>query len=215
MPRLVFGVLVGALLSGPAWAADATKPHPHHGVVPAIKGAPSIPALTADDLATLSNGKPVLKTVKNPDGSGRGIAVQDIHATPEVIWARITNFAMYPKWVENVYECEAYKHDGADWRARFVIGTSLIKYEYFIKHDYQPANHYMTWTLDYDRLSDLDDSVGFWRVEPVADKPGYTRVYYSVSVKLSGWVPAWVEDMLAKNGLTAATAWVKRESEKP
>lgn len=213
--RFVVGVLVGTLLATSAFAGDASQPHPHRGVVAPFTGAPPTPTLTADDLAALASGKSVLKQTKNPDGSGRGVSVQDIHADPDKIWARITNYKMYPQWVENVYECSTYKVEGSDIRARFLIGTSLLKYEYFVKHTYRPADHWMTWTLDYDRQSDLDDVVGFWRVEPLADKPGYTRVFYSVSVKLSGWVPGWVEDMLAKNGLTSATTWVKRESERP
>lgn len=213
--RFVVGLLASALFATTALAADPTQPHPHQGVVAAFVGAPPVPQLTADDLATLASGRSVLKQTKNPDGSGRGVSVQDIHADPEKIWARITNYKMYPTWVENVYACEAYKTDGSDIRARFLIGTSLIKYEYYVKHTYKPADHYMTWTLDYARLSDLDDVVGFWRVEPLAEKPGYTRVFYSVSVKLGGWTPAWVGDMLAKNGLTSATTWVKRESERP
>ena len=39
----------------------------------------------------------------------------------------------------------------------------------------------VTWTLDYSRLSDYVDSVGYWHVAPHPDFPGtYSRVYYSV-----------------------------------
>lgn len=209
-------LLVAAAATIPALAlgADATQPHPHQGVLPAYSGAPPIPTLSDEDLANLAAGKSVLKQTKTDTG-GRGTAVQDIAATPDQIWSKITSYANYPQWVDGVYECETYSKSGSDIYARFLIGAMGIKVEYFVHHKYHPELGYMTWTLDYSRLSDLDDSVGFWRVEPLADKPGYTRVYYSVSVKLSGWVPGFVEDMLSKSGLTKATAWVKRESEKP
>lgn len=202
------------LLAAPALAADATQPHPHHGVLPKFGGVPALPSLSADDLATLAKGEPVLKQAKNADGSGRGIAVQDVHAAPDRIWSRITSFAQYPKWVEGVYECGVYEKANDKIKARFVIGAMMVKEEYFIEHTFRPDQHYLSWTLDYARLSDLDDSVGYWRVEPLPEKPGYSRVYYSVQVKLSSWVPSFVEDMLSKSGLTKATAWVKRESEK-
>jgi ribosome-associated toxin RatA of RatAB toxin-antitoxin module len=212
MKALLFALSLA--LSTTAVAADATQPHPHTGVIAAIKGAPPVPELTADDLAKLAKGEAVLKQQKQGDSGGRGIAVQDIQASPEVIWSKITNYAKYPEWVEGVYECEAYEKANGHIKARFVIGAMMIRVEYFVDHTYRPADGYLTWTLDYSKQSDLDDSVGFWRVEPIADKPGWTRVYYSVQVKLSGWVPGWVESMLAENGLTQATEWVKRESEK-
>jgi hypothetical protein len=201
-----------SLLGSPALAADPDVPHPHQGIVAAYDGAPPIPDLTADDLEKLAKGKPVKKQVQMETG-GRGIAIQDVHATPEVVWSRIVQYAMYPEWVDGVFECEEYENTGETIKVRFKIGSFGVRVEYFITHTYRPAEGYMTWTLDYTRESDLDDSVGFWRVMPIEDKAGWTRVYYSVDVRLKGWVPKFIETMLAKNGLTKATAWVKRESE--
>jgi len=211
--RLLITLLAATLfLGGPALAADPNTPHPHQGIVAPYVGAPPIPELTANDLETLAKGKPVKKQVEMETG-GRGIAIQDVHATPEVVWSRIVQYDKYPEWVDGVYECEEYENTGDTIKVRFKIGSMGIKVEYYIVHTYRPDEGYMTWTLDYSRESDLDDSVGFWRVIPVEDKPGWTRVYYSVDVRLKGWVPGFIESMLAKNGLTKATAWVKRESE--
>jgi hypothetical protein len=205
---------LGLVLSSPALAADASQPHPHKGIVAKFVGKPTLPSLSSADLATLADGKPVMKQVKNADGNGgRGIGIQDIHAEPATIWSRILSFSSYPKWVDGVKECEVYEKSGNLVKVRFVIGKMGVNYEYFIKHEVHSDDGYMTWTLDYDRLSDFDDSVGFWSVVPVEGKPGWTRVYYSVDVKLTGWVPGFVQDMITKNGLTSATAWVKRESE--
>lgn len=210
MRVLVLGLLAFA---SPAFAADPAQPHTHQGVVAAYKGKPAKPALTAEDIAALGRGEAVLKQSQG-DSGGRGIAVQDIKATPEQIWSRITAYDKYPLWVENVDKCAVYQRAGDQILVEFAISAMFVGVTYYVRHTYKPAEGYMTWTLDYSRLSDLDDSVGFWVVEPVADKPGYTRVFYSVDVKLSGWVPSGLESMLAKSGLTKATAWVKRESEK-
>ena len=141
------------------------------------------------------------------------MGIQDIHAEPSTIWSRILSFSNYPRWVDGVKECETYEKSGSNLKVRFKIGKMGVNYEYFIAHQVHTDQGYMTWTLDYDRLSDFDDSVGFWGVTPIEGKPGWSRVYYSVDVKLSGWVPGFVQDMVTKNGLTSATAWVKRESE--
>ncbi|MBW1881641.1 MAG: SRPBCC family protein [Deltaproteobacteria bacterium] len=199
-------------LGNPALAADPDQPHPHQGIVTAYDGAPPMPELSAEDLEKLAKGKPVKKQIEMETG-GRGIAIQDIHATPEVVWSRIVRYDKYTEWVDGVFECEEYENTGDNIKVRFKIGGMGVRVEYFITHTYLPAEGYMTWTLDYTRESDLDDSVGFWRVVPIEDKAGWTRVYYSVDVRLKGWVPKFIETMLAKNGLTKATAWVKRESE--
>jgi hypothetical protein len=207
-------IALGAMLSPAALASDPSSPHPHHGIIAKFVGKPALPPLTAADLSTLAEGKPVMKQVKNADGNGgRGVGIQDIHAEPATIWSRILSFSNYPQWVDGVKECQLYEQTATGNKVRFKIGKMGVNYEYFIKHEVHTDDGYITWTLDYDRLSDFDDSVGFWEAVPVEGKPGWTRVYYSVDVKLTGWVPGFVQDMITKSGLTSATAWVKRESE--
>ena len=45
----------------------------------------------------------------------------------------------------------------------------------------------MVFNLDYDRRSDIDDSVGYWFAQPTG--PTSCRVFYSCECKLRGWVP--------------------------
>lgn len=197
-------------------AADATRPHPHQGVLKPYNGAPPRPTLTPDELAKLAEGKAVLKQEQTATGDGaggRGIAIQDIHAEPATIWSRITDYAAYPRMVDNVKECAPYETVGDHVKVRFVIGAPLVSIEYYIDHVYRPADGWMTWRLDYSRQSDFDDTVGFWRVEALSEKPGWSRVYYSVDLKAAGWVPPPIEKAFATMGLNKATAWVKREAE--
>ncbi|MEQ1566738.1 MAG: SRPBCC family protein [Myxococcota bacterium] len=199
-------------------AADASTPHPHRGVLRAYDGPPPRPTLTEADLATLGSGRPVLQQAQTTTGAGaagRALAVQDVHAPPNAVWARITDFGAYPRMVDHVLECEPYASDGDHLRVRFVIGAPLVRIEYFIDHTYRPAEGWMTWRLDYDHTSDLDDSVGYWRVDPIAGPGGaqWSRVTYSVELKAAGYVPAPLERAFATIGLTKATAWVKAESE--
>lgn len=216
MPRWPLLIpLVAIAAVAPALAADENTPHPHQGVLAPYPQPPQKPELSADELATLAKGDVVSKQIKE-DGSsgGRGLAVQDIHATPEIVWGRITDYGNYPNMVDNVDSCSVYKTEGEHIYAAFSISAMFVGVDYYIDHIYRPDQNYMTWTLDYSRESDLDDSVGFWYVEAIEGKPGWTRVYYSVDVRLRGWVPAAIENMIAKSGLTKATAWVKAESEK-
>jgi hypothetical protein len=86
--------------------------------------------------------------------------------------------------------------------------------EYYVKHVFNRSGGYLTWTLDYSRQSDLDDSVGYWRVTPLSASPPLSRLEYSVQILLKGWVPGFVADMIADKGLENAVMWVKRESER-
>ena len=98
---------------------------------------------------------------------------------------------------------------------RMKIGLSVIQLEYFIKHQYHPKLNVLTWTLDYEKKSDLDDSVGYWYIVQHPSKgSNWSRVYYSVDVSLPHWLPGFAKEFFSTKALTDATAWVKRESEK-
>ena len=213
--RVLLGVaatVVVSWITSPGFAADADKPHPHQGIVPAFAGAPPEVELTDAQRATLADGKPVLTTLPGDTG-GRGVAIQDIHATPDVIWRRIGTFDEYPRMVDNVEACEIYQREGDDVRVRFAISVLGFDYEYFIQHTFRPQDGYVTWTLDYARESDLDDSVGYWAVMPHPEKPGWSRLFYGIDMRTRGYMPGFVRNMIAKRGLEDATEWVKREAE--
>ncbi|MCA9491084.1 MAG: SRPBCC family protein [Myxococcales bacterium] len=209
-------LLIVSLLGPTAGAASADEPHPHQGVIAAYDGAPPMPELSAEDLAKLEAGDPVRKQVQTGTGSdaaGRGVAIQDIHADPDVVWGRILDFDAYPRMVDNVKSTSVYERSGEHLKVAFVIGAPMVSIEYYIDHVLRKDEGWMTWRLDYARHSDFDDTVGFWRVAALPDKPGWTRVVYSVELKASGWVPAPLENAFATMGLNKATSWVKREAE--
>ena len=106
------------------------------------------------------------------------------------------------------------KTDHTEILVDFTLSAMMISVQYYIDHSYYPEQGYLTWTLDYSRQSDLDDSTGYWMVYPSPDDPSKSRVEYSVDIRVSGWIPGFVEDMLANQGLVDATKWMKRESEK-
>jgi ribosome-associated toxin RatA of RatAB toxin-antitoxin module len=208
-------MLAALVLAFAAFAADPAAPHTHRGVVAAYKGAPPAVPLAADDATRLAAGELVLKQVRTGNG-GHGVAFMDIKAAPPTIWSRIVNYAKYPEWVDNVKACEVYRRDGANIYTRFVLDPLGMNVEYFVKHTYNPTAGWLTWTLDYDRLSDLDDSVGYWRVTPLpaaADGAVKSRLEYSVDIRFTGWIPGFAQDMISKHGLTNAVTWVKQRSE--
>jgi ribosome-associated toxin RatA of RatAB toxin-antitoxin module len=218
MHRAALGfVFVFALLLGghslPAHGADASKPHEHRGVLKNYPNEPPKVPLTAAEKTKLFSGKPVFKTQEGEKG-GRGVAFFHVNAPQDVVWSVLSDFPSYPKWIGSMKECEVYKTDGKDIYVRMKIGAMGMAVEYFIKHHYPTEKGYGTWTLDYDRKSDLDDSVGYWRVMPLPSDPQKSRVEYSVDLKVSGWVPGFIRKLLVNDGLKEATTWVRVQSEK-
>ena len=205
-----------ALHQNPVFAADPGKAHSHQGTATKFKD-PQRTKLSDAEMNTLKEGKAVRKQVKQGNG-GRGIAIMDVSAPVDVVMGVITDFPMYPKWIDQLSKCEIYDRktvgDQQLIYADFVISSMMMTIEYYIKHTYTPSKNLITWTLDYSRASDLDDSTGYWLVYTSPDNPQKTRVEYSVDVRVGGWVPGFVEDMLANQGLEDATKWMKRESEK-
>jgi hypothetical protein len=200
-----------------AMAADAGKPHPHQGVLPRPPQPPTTPELSSEDLEKLAQGEPVMHQLKEASGEnagGQGVAVLDIHAEPSVVWALITDFDRYEERVPNVMQCDVVERAGEHIKVHFVIGIPLVPIEYWVDDTYRPDAGYLTWTLDYSKTSDFDDTTGFWVVQALPDRPGWSRAFYSVRVKARGWVPPPVEAAFSRFGLTRSTEWLKREAEK-
>lgn len=206
-----FVALSALAFAAPAFGADASAPHPHQGLAPKFTD-PKPSDLTPAEEAGLLKGEAVRKQVRYETG-GRGIAIQDVHADAAKVWVTILDFPAYPSWIDRLQDCEIYRRDGNDIFVRFDLSVLGMSVEYFIKHKYQPTKGAMTWELDYTRKSDLDDSTGYWLVYPAPGHDGYTRVEYTVDLRLSGWVPGMIEDMLANQGLEKATTWVKKQAE--
>jgi ribosome-associated toxin RatA of RatAB toxin-antitoxin module len=201
------------LVATPAAAADATKPHDHKGMLKPYPRPPKPLVLSAADKATLAAGKPVMRQTEGEAG-GRGLAIFEVNAPADVVWATIRDYGSYPRFIPEVKKCEVYKNDGKNLDVNYVIKSYGVSIEYYIHHEVDVAGRWLTWTLDYSRSSDLDDSVGFWRVTPVEGAPDRAQVEYSVDIAISSWVPGFVRNLLVDDGLKQATSWVKVQSEK-
>ncbi|MCB9796706.1 MAG: SRPBCC family protein [Alphaproteobacteria bacterium] len=205
-------LLLLSLSLAPALAGDAAKPHPHQGKLAAYPVPPKAVALNAAQEAAFRRGEPVYTQMEGGN-QGRGAAVFLVDAPPAKVWATIRDFSSYPGWIDGVSECGVYKTEGDHVYARFLLSRMGISVEYFVDHLAPAGADYMTWTLDYSRESDLDDSVGAWRVTALPDDPSKSRVEYSVDLMVSGWVPGFIRDMVVDQGLKDATGWVKVQSE--
>ena len=208
----LFSVAASVCLVAAALAANAQKPHPHQGVLKPYTQLRQ-PQLSANDLQALGAGLAVRRQTEG-DGGGRGLAIFRVNATPEMTWSVIADFPSYPTWIEDVSRAEVYPCDGENnICVAFKLSRLVFSLDYYIRHVFHDAEQWGTWTLDYSRESDIDDSVGFWRVTPVAEKPGTSQVEYSVDLQLRHWIPGIVRSLIVDKGLKQATEWVRVQSE--
>jgi len=191
----LLGVIVALLGCSPSLAADFNKAHPHRGIVKPFSSTPPTIPLNAKEKQLFESGKPVFL----------------VDAPVEKVWSIINDFDNYPDYVKEVKSTKSYSKSKNREKVYFQLKAVGVKIEYFIDHKTDDKKHYMTWTLDYDRESDVGDSVGFWKLDKVGDK---TKVVYSADLKTKGWVPGFIRSLLVDNGLNTATQWLKKESEK-
>lgn len=207
-------VLTCLLLAVAAFAADPEKSHDHRGVLAPYEAGPIGIVLDEKQLEKLAEGDLVIMTVEDEDTGGRGVAILDIAAPPDVVWSRIRGFENYPEWVGPVKEAEVYRTEGNDTYTRVKISGFLYRYEYFLHNTWHPDHDMLTWVLDYDRHSDFDDCVGAWFVEAHPDREGWSRAWFSTDLKLRAKIPGFLMNFIKKQGLKDATSWVKEQSEK-
>jgi hypothetical protein len=209
-------VLVSVTLAAPLVVAleQTITPHEHQGVIPAYRGAPPSIRLTAEEKEILERGQ-FIRRVEQLDSNVQAVTIFNVNAPTECVWSVLLDFPAYSRGLRNMLESEVYRTDGHDFYVRFRYRHWLLgNYIYFIRHTYPgSASGWGTWTLDYDHRSDLDDSVGFWRVEPVAGNATRSRVFYSAKVLYKGWAPAWLRRIFAEGALAETAAWVGKHSE--
>ena len=91
-------------------------------------------------------------------------------------------------------------------RYRFLV--SRLRLVLHVRFAVDDAQRHASWQLDKPSWV-LDGSTGYWRVEPVVDRPGFVRVWFCVAVRLKPLVPAFVVSLVSRLGLSKATRWLK------
>jgi len=206
--------LACALVSGAA-SANPSVPHAHKGILTKYESLPPSKyglSLQGTSTEQLRSGRPVVKFIAGKSsGFKRVVSIQDIKAPEKLVWSVITDLDNYPKMVEGCEMCETYRstklsRGGSEVFARYKIGAMGFSLEYFIKHIYEPSKHCLTFHLDYDRCSEISDTVGYWYVEALDD--GWCRVYYSTDSQLPSWIPGFAKEGIVNLAAKKATSWV-------
>jgi Polyketide cyclase / dehydrase and lipid transport len=166
-----------------------------------------------------------------PKMISRRMIVQDVEAPVETVMERILDYNQYSKMVPGIMQSEIYDRETlqADagncdddnendmqqekcalqrFRVRMKAGVPFMQFEFYSDILYDPKRQSISWTLDYEKHSQLHESVGMWYIQPLYDenqqqgRPRWSRVYYAAEHTLFEWAPKLVQDLLNKSSLT-------------
>jgi len=208
MKRIVICLL---LLSTPALAGNPDVSHPNQGLLKPIDRQPDALALVDEEEARVNDGQTVQRYLRSEE-DGWGVAVNIVNAPADVVWDTILSYDRYPDWVNNVTSCTVYKESGDELYVDMQMSVLGIRKGIYTINTVKRSEGWMSWTLDYSRKSDVQDMIGYWRVEQVSLNPPRTRLDYSTQMKARG-VPSWLVKLLTKKSLKDGTRWVKERSE--
>jgi Polyketide cyclase / dehydrase and lipid transport len=171
-----------------------------------------------------------VSTSSSSNGAGGGnvvmrtMLVQDVKAPVKTVMDRILDYNHYSRMAPNTLESEIYQREQQPqvepssssssqsssstaaerlW-VRLKAGAPGMHIQFFCNVLHEPAKNMVTWTLDYNKKSDVYDSVGYWYVEPHPKNPTqWARVHYSTELSLFSWVPKFIGDVISKSALVS------------
>ena len=199
-------------------AEDASRPHVHTGKF--RKYSPGSPQSAGLRLTKAARSK-LLQSTKpkssvtalpvsptSPKGTMRCTSIQIVRASQKAIWDTLLDYPRTPEFVGGLSKVEPYRRrptvtGGNVVSARYTLSIGFYTVKYFIEHKYEPLQKSMVWSLDYSRLSDIFDSVGYWYVEP--DGADRSIVYYTQCTLLPAWIPLPLKKTFTTVAMNSAT----------
>ena len=145
--------------------------------------------LAADDLATLLARGPVVSVETDAQGKFEAaVALAEIAAPLEVVWAAVTDFGSYREFVPRVVGSEVSKLP-LNVHVRFEIESPGPNTRYTVEYTLDPRAH-----VAEGRQISGDLSGSRWRWELSEGAPGHTRVKYTSRAKNFSKVLSAFED---------------------
>ena len=168
--------------------------------------------LTAEQNSVLERTG-LVKGLEQEGNKGEAWLVLDLETGPDRLWALILAFQNYPDWIESMESAQVVKRGAFEEHRLIWVDYELARFwislKYRLVHEYWPAKNYLRWTLDPDHVNDLDRVDGYWHLLPHPTRLGWSRVYYSAQLTAFDWLPDWVQNLLAEEGLDTTSRWLK------
>lgn len=166
-----------------------------------------LPSLSSSEEQQLLNGERIQKQARNGN-SGYGVVVVDVKASLTDVFTALAAYNQYDGMIPTVRRVHIYSNDGTKSAAEFTLSKFRLKIN--VVNTILPDRQTIRFSLDpYRPNLVLRKADGFWHVEEVAHRPGYSRVYLSANVVASRFVPTIIVDYAAARALPRATSWLQ------
>lgn len=175
--------------------------------------SPLLPVLSVREELTLREGERVEHVVMPRGSTGSGMSVQDVRADPDDVFRAVSSFSEYASRIKTVRTVTVSSQSGRTTKA--LIEVSRFKLKLYVNFTTYDTARYVAWTLDRDIPTPfIRECVGYWYVEDLGEaRPGWSRVWFVVRVRLRPFVPKIIEALVARVGLRRATTWIQSLSE--
>ncbi len=134
-----------------------------------------------------------------------------IHASPEKVFAVITDYEKYPEFLPEVKKAKVEFGSGNGKEVTYTVDIKAKVITYTLKHTARPPDE-LAWTMVRGEMMKGND--GAWILKAV---PEGTEATYKIDLKLGALVPSMVERLLAEQSLPGLLANFKKriESQNP
>jgi len=171
---------------------------------------PELPALSEDQRRDLKRGRRV--QMQDRDGStGRGCAVVEVDAPRSLVLSTLSNFGNYNKMIGTVRDSKVVSMNRCSKglvHARCEYKISKLQLGVNTVHQVDPVAGTVRFDLDPDVGSSvLQEASGVWQIEEIS--AGRCRVWLSIGLRASPFLPGVFVDYAAPRALKRATEWLK------
>ncbi|HKC58539.1 MAG TPA: SRPBCC family protein [Myxococcales bacterium] len=130
-----------------------------------------------------------------------------INATPEKVFAVITDYEKYPEFLPEVKKVKVEFGAGNVKEVTYTVDIKAKVITYTLKHTARPPDQ-LAWTMVRGEMMKGND--GAWELRQV---PEGTEATYRIDLRLGALVPSMVERLLAEQSLPGLLANFKKRIE--
>ena len=174
---------------------------------------PSPPAPTAEQAAEMAKGEIVL--VDDPTDDDSMYAYMTIDAPRETVWKALNDAALIESSSSTITQCKPYVDETASGvrtiKLHYILNVAWTEVVYFIHRQHHVDEHYLEWTLDKDKESQLVVADGYYVLDEPS--PGKTTLIYWSKSDSGRRVPGWIKDLLTGKALKGWLETVRTTSE--
>jgi ribosome-associated toxin RatA of RatAB toxin-antitoxin module len=191
-----------------AAASEPQAPLPPVGSAPCVAcRAPQADPkdeFSADDWAALEQGGALVATAERQESANdltaRSTGTELVQRPPSEVWAVLTDFERWPKFMPLLHETHVEKREGA----RAWVAQKFRVWFYPMRHttvyQLEPGTGRLAWQLDTSAPHDLAASEGHWELIAV-DGGAATLVKYEARISAGRSVPGFLERTLRERSL--------------